>query len=156
MYKWRNWLLRLFGAKIGRGVLVRPTARIVYPWKLEIGDHSWVGDFVELYTLAPITIGAHAVISQYAYLCTGSHDYKSAGFDLTAKAIIIEDEVWVAAGAFVHPGITVSRGSVVAARAVIHRNTEEFGIYAGHPAARVGTRVQNEAAQRHRAISPIV
>lgn len=140
LYGWRRFLLKLFGARIGEGVLVRPTARIVYPWKLTVGDHSWIGDFAEIYCLGPILIGRNAVVSQYAYLCTGSHDIRAIGFDIFAKAITVEDEAWVAAGAFVHPGVTIGRGSVVGARAVVTGNTEPMGIYVGDPAKKVGER----------------
>jgi putative colanic acid biosynthesis acetyltransferase WcaF len=75
LYGWRNFLLRLFGAKIGKKVIIRPSVKITYPWKLSIGDYSWIGDDVDLYTLGEIDIGNHVVISQRSYLCTGSHDY---------------------------------------------------------------------------------
>lgn len=140
MYGFRNALLRMFGARIGRNVLVRPTVRIVYPWKLSIGDNSWIGDFAELYTLGPIEIGRNAVVSQYAYLCTGSHDHRSLALDITAEPIVVEDEAWVAAGAFVFPGVRIGRGSVVSARAVVRRDTEPMGIYLGDPAVRIGSR----------------
>lgn len=133
MFGWRNWLLRLFGSEIGVGVLIRPSVRITYPWKLRIGDHSWVGDFAELYNLGPIHIGRNAVVSQYCYLCTGSHDTMSPAFDIFAEAITVEDEAWVAAGTFIHPGVTIAQGSVVAARSIVRRSTEPFGIYAGQP-----------------------
>lgn len=141
MYGWRNGLLRLFGAKIGKGVIVRPTVRVTYPWKLTIGDHSWVGDFVELYTLGEIRIGQNAVVSQHSYLCTGSHDFRAPAFDIYAKPIVVEDEAWVAAGVFVHPGVTVARGSVVAARSVLSRDTEALTIWAGSPASKVAERL---------------
>lgn len=137
LYGFRNALLRLFGAKIGRKVLVRPTARIVYPWKLTIGDNSWIGDFAELYTLGPIEIGRNVVVSQHAYLCTGSHDIRSPAFDITAQPIVVEDEAWIAAGAFVFPGVNVARGSVISARAVLRQNSEANGVYAGDPARRI-------------------
>jgi putative colanic acid biosynthesis acetyltransferase WcaF len=140
MYGWRRFLLRLFGARIGKGVLVRGTARIAYPWKLAIGDFSWVGDFAELYNLGQIDIGRSAVVSQYAYICTGSHDFRSVTFDIYARAIRVEDEAWVAAGAFVHPGVTIGRGSVVGARSVVAKDTEPFGVYVGSPAVKVGVR----------------
>lgn len=140
LYGWRRFLLKLFGARIGEGVLVRPTARIVYPWKLTVGDHSWIGDFAEIYCLGPIIIGRNAVVSQYAYLCTGSHNIRTVGFDIFAKTITVEDGAWVAAGAFVHPGITIGRGSVVGARAVVMTDTEPMGIYVGDPARKISER----------------
>ncbi|MGR4862529.1 WcaF family extracellular polysaccharide biosynthesis acetyltransferase [Caulobacter sp. LARHSG274] len=146
LYGWRNGLLRLFGAKIGKNVIIRPSVRVTYPWKLEIGDNSWVGDFVELYTLGEIKIGDNAVVSQYTYLCTGSHDMRSPSFDIYAKPIVVEDEAWIASGVFVHPGVTVARCSVVGARSVLSKDTEPFGVYAGYPAERVGTRAMRQTA----------
>lgn len=142
MYGWRNWLLRVFGADIGKDVIIRPTARITYPWKLKIGDRSWVGDYVELYNLADIEIECDAVVSQYSYLCTGSHDHESPAFDIYAKSILIEAEAWVASGAFVYPGVTVRRGSVVAARSVVTADTSPYWIHAGSPAKPVKLRVR--------------
>lgn len=147
MYGWRNGLLRLFGATIGAGVLIRPSVRITYPWKLTIGDHSWVGDFAELYTLGPIHIGRNAVVSQYCYLCTGSHDMTVPAFDIFAEAITVEDEAWIAAGAFVHPGMTIARGSVVAARSVVRHSTEPHGVYAGEPLRWIRDRRSTEPDQ---------
>lgn len=89
LYRWRAFLLRLFGAKIGKNVVIRPSVKITYPWKLTVGDYAWVGDDAVLYTLGEINIGAHAVISQKGYLCTGSHDYTSAHFDINAAPIVI-------------------------------------------------------------------
>lgn len=134
MYGWRNMLLRLFGAKIGNNVLVRPSVRVTYPWKLTIGNNSWIGDYAELYNLGEIDIGNNSVVSQYAYLCTGSHEFASAAFDIYAKPIIVEDEAWIAAGAFVHPGVKIARGSVVAARSVVTKNTRPYFIHVGSPA----------------------
>ena len=134
MYGWRNWLLRLFGAEIGRGVLVRPTVRVTYPWKLKIGDHAWIGDFVELYNLADIQIGPHAVVSQKSYLCTGSHDYSKSSFDIYAKPIIIESQAWVAADVFVGPGVTVGCGAVVGARSTLLKDAPPMSVLVGSPA----------------------
>jgi len=147
MYGWRRWLLRLFGAKVGKHVLIRPSVRITYPWKLSIGDYSWVGDFAELYTLAPIQIGHNAVVSQYCYLCTGSHRVDSDTFEIYAKPIIVEDEVWLAAGVFVHPSVTISRGSVVAARSIVRATTAPYGIYAGEPLRRIRNRTVSGSSQ---------
>jgi len=134
MYGWRNLLLRLFGAQIGEGVLVRPTVRITYPWKLRIGDRAWIGDFVELYNLGDIDIGADAVVSQNSYLCTGSHDYSAPSFDIYAKPIVIEPEAWVAADVFVGPGVRVGRGAVVGARSTLLHDAPDYMIMAGAPA----------------------
>jgi putative colanic acid biosynthesis acetyltransferase WcaF len=132
-YGWRRFLLRAFGARIGKGVLIRPTATITYPWKLTIGDWSWVGDHATLYSLGEITIGDNAVISQHSYLCAASHDYSRATFDLYAKAIRVEPEAWVAAHVFVGPGVTVGRGAVVGACSVVLEDVPAGMICAGHP-----------------------
>ena len=96
MYGWRRFLLRSFGAKIGKQVIIRPTVRTQFPWKISIGNYSWIGDDVVLYSLGEIVIGAHAVISQKCYLCTGSHDYTEPGFSIFSKPVVIEDECWLA------------------------------------------------------------
>ncbi len=134
MYGWRNFLLRLFGAKIGRRVAIRPTVKIIYPWRLEIGDYSWIGDDVGLYTLGEIKIGKHVVISQKSYLCTGSHDLNSVAFDIFTKPILIEDQVWIAADVFVSPGVTIGRGSVVGARSSVFNDMPSGKICIGNPA----------------------
>ncbi|RDV28130.1 colanic acid biosynthesis acetyltransferase WcaF [Alteromonas aestuariivivens] len=128
-YGWRRMLLRMFGAKIGKGVIVRPTARITYPWKLSIGDFSWVGDHVELYTLGEISIGRNSVVSQRSYLCTGSHDLKSLSFDIYQQPIVIEDEVWIATDVFVAPGVTIGTGTVIGARSSIFKDVQGGVIY---------------------------
>jgi putative colanic acid biosynthesis acetyltransferase WcaF len=141
-YKWRNWLLRVFGAKIGVGVIIRPTAKITYPWKLTIGDYSWIGDYVELYTLGKITIGNNAVISQKCYLCTGSHDYRSEAFDIYAEEIIIGDEAWVATDVFIAPGVTISKGALIGSRSSVFQDMPEGMICVGYPAKPVKKRIK--------------
>lgn len=140
-YKWRNFILRCFGAKIGRGVVIRPNVRITYPWKLTIGDHSWIGDNAELYTLGEIIIGKNAVISQKSYLCTGSHDTQSESFDIYQKPIVIEDEVWVATDVYIAPGVTIGKGAVIGARSSVYKNMPEGMICIGSPAKPVKYRV---------------
>ncbi len=140
MYSWRNMLLRFFGAKIGHGVIIRPTVRITYPWKLSIGDNSWVGDYVDLYTLGEIAIGENAVISQRSYLCTGSHDYQVETFDIYAKPIVIKDEVWVATDVFVAPGVTIGRGAVIGARSSVFSDMPEKMVCVGYPAKPIKVR----------------
>lgn len=141
MYAWRNFLVRLFGAKIGRGVKIRPTAKFLYPWRISIGDYSWIGDNVELYSLDNINIGSNCVISQKSYLCTGSHDIESKSFKLIIKSITIEDYVWIATDVFVAPGVTIREGSVVAARSSIYKDTEPWKVYMGNPARQVRDRI---------------
>lgn len=141
MYGWRRFLLRCFGAKIGRGVIIRPSAKITYPWKLEIGDYAWVGDHVDLYTLGKITIGANAVVSQRSYLCTGSHDYQTKTFDIYERPIVIEDEAWVATDVFIAPGVTIGRGAVIGARSTVLNDMPAGMICVGYPAKPIKERV---------------
>ncbi|MFA3791372.1 putative colanic acid biosynthesis acetyltransferase [Aliiglaciecola sp. SL4] len=140
MYGWRNFLLRAFGAKIGKGVIIRPSVKITYPWKLTIGDYAWVGDEAELYTLGEITIGNNAVVSQKCYLCTGSHDFEVETFDIYAKPIVIEPEVWLATDVFVAPGITISEGALVGARSSVFEDMPRGMICLGYPAKPVKKR----------------
>jgi len=141
LYGWRNMLLRLFGAKIGKGVIIRPNVRITYPWKLTIGDYAWIGDNAELYTLGNITIGKNAVISQKCYLCTGSHDFQSEAFDIYQKPIVVEDEAWIAADVYVAPGLTIGKGAVIGARSSVFNDMPEGMICIGSPAKPVKPRV---------------
>lgn len=134
MYGWRNFLLRRFGAKIGKRVQIRASARFTYPWKVEIGDYSWVGDHVEFYSLDRIVVGDHCVISQNSYLCTGSHDINDPHFSLITKPIYIQDGAWVASDVFVYPGVTLGEMSVVAARSTVTRNVPSNEVFAGSPA----------------------
>lgn len=140
MYGWRRFLWRLFGAQVGENVIIRPSARVTYPWKVSVGDSSWIGDHVELYSLGPITIGKNCVISQQSYLCAGTHDHTRLDFPLVAKPIIVEDEVWIATGCFIAPGVTLARGSILGARSVALENVPEATICVGHPAKPVKAR----------------
>jgi putative colanic acid biosynthesis acetyltransferase WcaF len=134
MYGIRNTILRLFGANIGSGVKIRPSVVITYPWKIKIGDNSWIGDNAELYSLDTIKIGSNCVVSQRSYLCTGSHDYKDPGFSLITKPITIENNVWLGTDCFVNLGIKISEGCVVGARSSVFKNLEPGGVYCGTPA----------------------
>ena len=140
MYGWRRWLLRLFGAKIGRNTIIRASVRTPYPWKLTIGDYCHIGEEVHLYTYGEIEIGDCAVISQRSYLCTGTHDHTSPTFDLFAKRIVIEPEVWLAADVFVAPGVRVGYGTVVGARSTVLHDLPPGMICCGNPAKAVGER----------------
>lgn len=136
MYGFRRFLLRLFGADIGVGVLIRPSAKIVYPWKLHIGDHSWIGDDASLYCLDKIVIGSNTVISQKCYLSSGSHDYKKSSFDLVLSPVVIGDSCWLATDVFLAPGVHVVSNTVVGARSSVFKSIDEPGIYFGSPAQR--------------------
>jgi putative colanic acid biosynthesis acetyltransferase WcaF len=108
-------VLRCFGTKVGVGVVIRSRVNITFPWKLEIGDQVWIGDEVLILSLAPVKIGSNVCISQRAFLCTGSHDFRSEGFDLITKPIEVGDGCWVAACAFIGPGAEVPAGTMVKA-----------------------------------------
>lgn len=134
MYGWRRFWWKAFGAEIGNNVLIRPSARVTYPWKVKIGDNSWIGDRAELYSLGPIIVGNNAVISQDAYLCAATHDHNKSDFPLIQKAIFVKDEAWVAAGAFIAPGVTIGKGAIIGARSVVLEDVAEAQIWAGNPA----------------------
>jgi putative colanic acid biosynthesis acetyltransferase WcaF len=129
----RCWLLRRFGATVGKGVVIRSTARFTYPWRVTIGDYSWIGDNVVLYSLAPITIGQHCVISQKSYLCTGSHDISDRHFGLQVAPITIENGVWIATDCFIAPGVTVGSNSVVGARSTVFKSLPPGQLCYGNP-----------------------
>lgn len=133
LYKWRLFLLRMFGAKMGDSY-VRPSCRIWAPWNLEVGENTALDEQVNCYCVAPIKIGSSAVISREAFLCTASHDIHSPTRDLITAPIIIGDFAWVAARAFVGPGVTIGEGAVVGACAVVTKDVEPWTIVAGNPA----------------------
>jgi putative colanic acid biosynthesis acetyltransferase WcaF len=140
LYGWRRLLLRAFGARVGRGVLVRPTARVTYPWKLEIGDRSWIGDHAELYSLGPIRIGADSVVSQRSYLCGATHDHKRPDFAILAPGVTIGDQVWIAADVFIGPGVTIGIGALIGARSSVFADIAPYAIAMGSPARATATR----------------
>lgn len=122
---WRVALLRLFGAKIGQGVVIKPRVRVKFPWKLKVGDHSWLGESVWIDNLDLVTIGSHCSISQGAYFCTGSHRWDRASFDLTTKPIVIEDQCWIAAK------VSMAPGAIVREKAVLVMGIVASGEYSG-------------------------
>jgi putative colanic acid biosynthesis acetyltransferase WcaF len=140
-FRWRCFWLRRFGAKLGNPVYIRPTAHVFHPWLLTIGDWSSVADAVTLYNLGPITIGSHTTISQGAYLCAGSHDYTKQDLPLLRPPIKVGDGVWIAAEAFIGPGVTVGDDCVVAARAVVTKDVEPGKVVGGNPARMIKDRV---------------
>ena len=132
-YGWRRFLLRAFGAKIGRNVIIRPSVNVTYPWFLSIEDNAWIGDDVHIYNLAEIFIGKNSVVSQKCYLCTGSHDMNSQSFDITAKPIHIGEQVWLATDVFVSQGVTIGDGTVVGSRSSVFKSLEGSNVYFGTP-----------------------
>jgi putative colanic acid biosynthesis acetyltransferase WcaF len=134
MHAWRRSLLRAFGGRISAGAHPYPRCRIWAPWNLTMGEHSCLANDVDCYCVAPIELGAHALVSQDACLCTATHDYESAEFTLVTSPIFISSRAWVAAGAFVGPGVTVGEGAVCGARSVVTRDVEPWTVAAGNPA----------------------
>jgi len=114
--------LRVFGARVGRGVVIRSRVNITFPWKLTIGDHVWIGDEVLILSLAPVAISSHVCISQRAFLCTGSHKFWSENFDLVIKPISIGEGSWIAANVFICPGVTLAPGTRCKAGAVVSKS----------------------------------
>jgi putative colanic acid biosynthesis acetyltransferase WcaF len=111
-------VLRVFGARLGQGVVIRSRVNITFPWRFECGDYVWIGDEVLILSLERVKIGSHVCISQRAFLCTGSHDFNKPTFDLITRPIEIGDGCWIAAQAFVPPGAVLPPGSLVKAGAV--------------------------------------
>ena len=133
LHGWRSFLLRIFGAKVGKGVHVYPKVKIWAPWNVVIADYSGIANGVTLYSQDKISIGHRTVISQGAHLVAGTHDYTLAGFPLITKPIVIHDHVWIAAEAFIHPGVTVGEGCVIGARSVVTKDMPGWMICSGHP-----------------------
>lgn len=133
-------LLKLFGAKIGKGVVIKPRVSIKYPWKLTIGDYTWIGEKVWIDNLDQVDIGKHACVSQGALLLSGNHNYKKSTFDLVTKPIKIEDGAWVCAKSVVTQGVTCGEHSVLGLGSVASSDLEAYGIYSGNPAVKIRER----------------
>lgn len=135
--EWRCELLQAFGAKLGRGVIIRSRVDISHPWRLTIGDHVWLGEEVKILSLARVTIESNVCISQRAFLCTGSHDFRSPGFNLVTKPIVIRERSWIAAQVFVAPGVTFGPDSMARAGSVVFEDVPAGTIVQGNPARAV-------------------
>jgi putative colanic acid biosynthesis acetyltransferase WcaF len=129
----KSWLLRLFGARVGQSVYWKPRVNIHYPWKLTIGDYTWVGEEVAIINFAPIHIGSHCCLSQRSFLCSGNHDYRSTDMRYRHAPILLEDGVWVGAGVFVGPGATIGTDAVITAMSLVNCSLEGGWIYGGQP-----------------------
>ena len=140
-HSWRSFLLGIFGAKIGRGVHVYPSVRIWAPWNLEIGDNSSLGPGVNCYSVDKVTIGDNSTVSQFAYLCTASHDIRHPQFLLVSKPISVGSNAWIAADAFLGPGVKVGDGAVVGARSAVFKDVKPWNVVGGNPAKFLKRRV---------------
>jgi putative colanic acid biosynthesis acetyltransferase WcaF len=140
-YGLKRSLLRSFGAQIGRNVLIKPRVFITFPWKVSIGDHSWIGEETWLDSLDRIDIGSNVCISQRAYLCTGSHNSKSSHFDLVTKPIVVEDGAWLGAGAQIAPGVRLGMHCFVTLGSVVKEDVKPNAVVSGNPARFVRERV---------------
>ncbi len=142
--------LRLFGAIIGHHVILRPGLRVKYPWELEVGNYTWIGEDVWIDNYAKVRIGNHACLSQGTYLCTGNHDWNDPAFAICPSPITIEDGVWIGARCLIAPNVTLGAQSVVSAGATVFHNLDAFGIYSGNPAVKVHRRRLSTTSKRHK------
>jgi putative colanic acid biosynthesis acetyltransferase WcaF len=135
------FLLRRFGAKVGRNVVIKPSVNIKYPWLLQIGNEVWIGERVWIDNLASVTIGSHVCISQGAMLLTGNHNYNSQLFDLKVSPVILQDGTWIGAKSVVCPGVTVYSHAVLAVSSVATKDLHPYSVYQGNPAIIVKDRL---------------
>ncbi len=133
MYAWRRWVLRRFGAKVGPQASIQRSVRIELPWNLDIGRHSTLGEGVWVHNLGKVHIGDYVTISQRAFLCTGTHDYTRPEFPILRKPILIERGAWIAADAFIGPGVTIGEDAVIGVRSVVLKNMPKGMVCVGHP-----------------------
>lgn len=140
-HSWRILILRIFGAKVGKGVHVYPKVEIWAPWNLIIGDESGIANGVILYSQDKIIIGKRVVISQGSHLCTGTHNFNKKGFPLLTKPITIGDQAWIAAEVFIHPGIVIGNGAVIGSRSVVTKNVNPWMVCSGFPCVELKKRV---------------
>lgn len=138
-------ILRLFGAKIGKGVVIKPGVSVKYPWRLKVGDHTWIGEDVWIDNLGDVSIGSNCCISQGAMFLCGNHNYKLQTFDLMIKPIVIEDGAWVGAQSMVCPGVTMHSHSVLAVGSIASKDLMPFSVYRGNPAIKITERVMLES-----------
>lgn len=135
----------MFGARVGTGVVIKPHVRVKFPWRLSVGDHSWIGEGVWIDNLDEVSIGSHCCISQGAYLCTGNHRWDRGSFNLETTPIRIEDQSWVGAGACIGPGVTIAEGSVVTLGSRVVESTTAWSVNSGNPASFTGARNENRS-----------
>ena len=141
----KTFLLRRFGARVGRNVCFKPRINIHFPWNLAVGDHTWVGEEACIINFAPVSVGAHCCLSQRCLLCSGNHDYRSPNMRYRHAPIVLEDGVWIGAGAFVGPGVHIGADAVITAMSVVSHSVEGGMIYAGQPCKPVRRRWPQDA-----------
>lgn len=141
----RVFLLRLFGAKVGKGVMIKPGVQVKYPWHLSVGDYTWIGEHVWIDNLTKVEIGNHVCLSQGAYLLTGNHDYKTSTFDLMVAGIVLEDGVWIGAKSIVCPGVRAASHAVLTAGSVATKELTAYMIHSGNPAVALKERTMQNA-----------
>ncbi len=144
VYGLKRGLLRCFGAKVGKGVVIKPHVNIKYPWNLSIGAYSWIGEGVWIDNLAQVTIKENVCLSQNAFLLTGNHNYKKQAFNLMIKPIVLEEGVWIGAKAIVCPGVTAQSHAMLSVGSVATKDLEPFSIYTGNPAVIIKKRVMED------------
>ena len=140
-YAPKSWLLKLFGAKIGKGLIIKPSVNIKYPWLLEIGNHVWIGEQVWIDNLAKVTISDHVCLSQGALLLCGNHHYKKTSFDLMVQPILLEEGVWIGARSTVCGGVTAHSHAVLTLGSEANTDLQPYSIFSGNPAVKVRDRV---------------
>lgn len=138
---WRRFLLRCFGARLGKGVHPYPTSRVWAPWNLEMGDYACLSEGVDCYCVAKISIGRNSTVSQYSFLCSASHDYTDIDMPMTCAPITIGDQVWITADVFVGPGVQIGDGAVVTARSSVFADIPPWVVAKGNPAVAVKPRM---------------
>lgn len=141
----KRGLLRIFGAKIGSGVCIKPRVNIHLPWKLTVGDHAWIGEEVFVLNLERVTIGAHCCISQRAFLCTGNHDYRKVEMSYRNAPIVVSDGAWIGAQVFLAPGVVIGSDAVAIAGSVVLKNLPPAMICSGNPCQPVKERWRDRA-----------
>jgi putative colanic acid biosynthesis acetyltransferase WcaF len=143
-YSTKIFLLRLFGAKVGRNVVIKPKVNIKYPWKLKIGNYCWIGEGVWIDNLDEVIIGDNSCISQGALLLCGNHNYKKSSFDLMTGKIILEEGVWLGAKSIVCGGVICKSHSVLSVASVAVSDLEAYSVYQGNPAVKIKERIISE------------
>jgi putative colanic acid biosynthesis acetyltransferase WcaF len=148
---WHRFWLRVFGARLGRGIIVYPSARILLPWTVTVGDYAVIGDGVRVYSLGPVMIGRHTVLSMRVSLCAGTHDYTDTSMPLVRAPVVIGAGCWICAEAFVGPAVTIGDGSVVGARSVVMKDLPSHMVCVGNPCRPIKPRMMKPGGEPPRA-----